>query len=119
MKKRLRLRRFISISFRECMSDCGSIRADECGGACWDYYTFLPGQKNVVSEPVSGGPETIYCGKQACSTYSIKNNRLTLNNGKSYSIRVSAKRKSVHRGYTANANYARRGESQAQRQLRV
>lgn len=63
----------------------------ECGGACWDYYTFLPGQKIVVGEPVSGGPETIDCAKQPCSTYSIKNNRLTLNNGKSYSIRVSAK----------------------------
>lgn len=63
----------------------------ECGGACWDYYTFLPGQKIVVGEPVSGGPETIDCSKQACSAYSIKNNRLTLNNGKSYAIRVSAK----------------------------
>ncbi|MDR9853986.1 stalk domain-containing protein [Paenibacillus sp. VCA1] len=63
----------------------------ECGGACWDYYTFLLGQKIVVGEPVSGGPETIDCSKQACTAYSINNNRLSLSNGKSYSIRVSAK----------------------------
>ncbi|MFD0715754.1 copper amine oxidase N-terminal domain-containing protein [Paenibacillus sp. GCM10027626] len=58
----------------------------ECGGACWDLYTFLPGNKVVVGNPVNGGPETIDCKKDKCSTYSIKNGKMTLSNGDSYTI---------------------------------
>lgn len=95
----------------------------ECGGACWDYYTFLPGQKIVVGEPVSGGPETIDCSKQACSAYSINNNRLTFSDGKSYSIRVSSKGnlfvedvqlepvKPVAANFKLNGSYVYRGYS--------
>ncbi|RXZ83177.1 copper amine oxidase N-terminal domain-containing protein [Paenibacillaceae bacterium] len=58
----------------------------ECGGICWDMYTFLPGNKVLVGQPANGGPETIDCKKDACTSYTIKNSKLTLGNGKSYSI---------------------------------
>jgi len=67
----------------------------ECGGACWDYYTFLPNHKVVVGGPESGGPETIDCGMQTCSSYTIKDGQLKLDNGKSYSIQLSPKRNLV------------------------
>lgn len=62
----------------------------ECGGACWDYYTFLPGKKVVIGEPATGGPETIDCSKLSCSNYSITNGKLVLGNGTTHTIRVSS-----------------------------
>ncbi|MCM3271087.1 copper amine oxidase N-terminal domain-containing protein [Paenibacillus elgii] len=63
----------------------------ECGGTCWDFYTFLPDGKVVIGEPEKGGPETIDCSKQACRTYTIENGTMKLNNGENYPIRVSEK----------------------------
>ncbi|MBE9914844.1 hypothetical protein G8C92_12445 [Paenibacillus donghaensis] len=93
----------------------------ECGGTCWDFYTFLPGKKVVVGEPEQGGPETIDCSKQSCNTYTIQSNKLVLNNGKTYSVRVSAQGnliiddveltavKPVAPGYKLNGGYVFRG----------
>jgi hypothetical protein len=58
----------------------------ECGGICWDLYTFLPGKLIYVGAPPEGGPETIDCSRDGCSTYSISMGMLTLDNGKSYPI---------------------------------
>lgn len=60
----------------------------ECGGICWDLFTFLPGGKVVVGTPMNGGPETIDCTKDDCQTYTIKNGTLTLANKDTYSIKV-------------------------------
>lgn len=61
----------------------------ECGGICWDLYTFLPGNKIVVGAPPSGGPETIDCVRDQCDTYTISNGHLTLGNGEVHSIGTS------------------------------
>ncbi|REK75160.1 copper amine oxidase N-terminal domain-containing protein [Paenibacillus paeoniae] len=58
----------------------------DCGGICWDLYTFLPNSKLLIGEPSNGGPETIDCTKDKCNSYTIKNNVLTLDNGDTYSI---------------------------------
>ncbi|MDO3410944.1 hypothetical protein QWJ34_14360 [Saccharibacillus sp. CPCC 101409] len=50
----------------------------ECGGMCWNIYTFLPDQKVVVDAPPSGGPETIDCGDGSCQTYKIENGQLII-----------------------------------------
>ncbi|UUZ92389.1 hypothetical protein LJK87_44680 [Paenibacillus sp. P25] len=63
----------------------------ECGGACWDLYTFLPDQHIFVGAPPKGGPETIDCTRDGRSTYTISEGKLKLSNGKSYPIRVSDK----------------------------
>lgn len=61
----------------------------ECGGICWDLYTFLPGSKIVVGAPDSGGPETIDCTRDQCDTYTISSGKLTLGIGDVHSIGVS------------------------------
>ncbi len=61
----------------------------ECGGLCWELYTFLPGNYIYVGLPPDGGPETIDCQREECSTYSISNDMLTLSSGESYPIHVS------------------------------
>ncbi len=58
----------------------------ECGGMCWKFYTFLPGNQVVVGEPAGGGPETIDCKLDACRTYSIRDGKLNLEGGESLSI---------------------------------
>ncbi|MBB6735330.1 stalk domain-containing protein [Cohnella zeiphila] len=63
----------------------------ECGGACWDYYTFLPNNRIVVGEPASGGPETIDCGKTACSSYTIRDGVLTVGGSEKHDVQVSPK----------------------------
>jgi len=60
----------------------------ECGGICWNLYTFLPGNKVLVGAPPNGGPETIDCKKDTCHTYTIMDGKLTLNTGDTYSIAV-------------------------------
>lgn len=62
----------------------------ECGGLCWDIYTFLPNGKVVVGTPLTGGPETINCKTEDCLTYSISKGQLKLSNGKTYPIKKSA-----------------------------
>ncbi|WP_246183202.1 stalk domain-containing protein [Paenibacillus methanolicus] len=61
----------------------------ECGGACWDTYTFMPGKQVLVGSPPHGGPETIDCKRDGCSTYKIANGKMTLADGTSYSIKKS------------------------------
>lgn len=61
----------------------------ECGGVCWEFYTFLPDNKIVVGELKKGGPESLDCEKDACSTYSIKDSKLIVDNGSNYAIRIS------------------------------
>lgn len=63
----------------------------ECGGTCWDMYTFFPGGKVFVGTPKSGGPETIDCAKDGCTTYTISKGKLVLGNGDSYPIKVDDK----------------------------
>lgn len=60
----------------------------ECGGMCWDIYTFLPGGKVVIGTPNNGGPETIDCAKDECHSYTIKNGEMKLGNGEVYAIKV-------------------------------
>lgn len=60
----------------------------ECGGMCWDMFTFLQGSQVIVGPPVNGGPETIDCGTDSCQSYTISNGTLTLGNGERYSIKV-------------------------------
>ncbi|WP_062106038.1 hypothetical protein [Bacillus niameyensis] len=59
---------------------------DECGGMCWDFYTFLPKNKVLIGLPENGGPETIDCKRDECLDYSISDGQLTLSNGESYPI---------------------------------
>lgn len=61
----------------------------ECGGMCWDMYTFLPNKKVFIGPPANGGPETINCKKEECLSYSISKGQLKLSNGKSLSIKKS------------------------------
>ncbi|WP_020620657.1 copper amine oxidase N-terminal domain-containing protein [Paenibacillus daejeonensis] len=58
----------------------------ECGGMCWDLYTFLSGKRVVVGTPANGGPETIDCAKDKCSSYTISGGKLTIAGGASYTI---------------------------------
>jgi len=59
----------------------------ECGGMCWDMYTFLPNKKVLIGPPANGGPETIDCKKEKCLSYSISKGQLKLSNGKTMSIK--------------------------------
>lgn len=63
----------------------------ECGGACWDIYSFLPDNRILVGAPPHGGPETIDCTRDSCSTYTISDGKLKLSNGKSFAITTSDK----------------------------
>lgn len=51
---------------------------DECGGICWDIYTFLDGNKVVIGPPANGGPEMIDCLIDQCQEYTINNGQLTI-----------------------------------------
>ncbi|MGG0668718.1 stalk domain-containing protein [Lederbergia citrisecunda] len=59
----------------------------ECGGMCWDMYTFLPNKKVLIGPPANGGPETIDCKKEKCLSYSINKGQLKLSNGKTMPIK--------------------------------
>jgi hypothetical protein len=61
----------------------------ECGGACWDIYTFLPDNHIFVGAPPQGGPETIDCTRDKCSTYTISEGKLNLSAGNSRTIETS------------------------------
>ncbi len=61
----------------------------ECGGLCWELYTFMPGNSVYVGLPQGGGPETIDCDRDGCSIYVIANDALTLSSGESYPVRVT------------------------------
>lgn len=60
----------------------------ECGGMCWDLYTFLPDQIVVVGHPAHGGPERIDCSVDDCQSYTITGGEMTLQNGESYDISI-------------------------------
>lgn len=55
----------------------------ECGGLCWDLYTFLPKNKVVIGVPVNGGPEMIDCEVDECLDYIIEDEKIKLSNGES------------------------------------
>ncbi|NMO97609.1 copper amine oxidase N-terminal domain-containing protein [Paenibacillus lemnae] len=59
----------------------------ECGGMCWDIYTFLPGKKIVTGQPANGGPETINCTKDTCRSYTISGNKLSIQGGSTHTIK--------------------------------
>ncbi|WOV86865.1 copper amine oxidase N-terminal domain-containing protein [Sporosarcina oncorhynchi] len=59
----------------------------ECGGMCWEMYTFLPNKKVLIGPPANGGPETIDCKKEKCLSYSISKGQLKLSNGKTMPIK--------------------------------
>lgn len=92
----------------------------ECGGMCWNIFTFLPGNKVVVDAPPEGGPETINCTRDGCRTYTIQNGKLRLNNGDTYDIAVKSGKlyiddveldrvKAVQNGLTLNGTYVHSG----------
>lgn len=58
----------------------------ECGGMCWDIYTFLPDNRILLGPPPHGGPETIDCARDKCDTYAIQDGELKLGSGISYPI---------------------------------
>lgn len=58
----------------------------ECGGICWDLYTFMPKGKVLIGLPAGGGPETIDCAKDDCLDYTIRDGELRLSNGESLPI---------------------------------
>jgi hypothetical protein len=58
----------------------------ECGGMCWDLYTFFPNNQVFIGVPPLGGPETIDCNRDGCDTFTISEGMMTLTNGDSYSI---------------------------------
>src|SRR5690606_35755309 len=58
----------------------------ECGGICWDFYTFLPDHKVVVGPPANGGPEAIDCDEDACLSYTIESGQLKLSDGTALTI---------------------------------
>lgn len=60
----------------------------ECGGLCWDIYTFLPDNQVVVGAPENGGPEMIDCGIDECVDYSINDGQIELSKGDSLSIEL-------------------------------
>lgn len=62
----------------------------ECGGMCWDIYTFLPNNKVFVGAPPNGGPETINCSTDGCLSYTISNGQLKLSDGKTLPIKKSS-----------------------------
>ncbi|GGA74948.1 hypothetical protein [Ornithinibacillus halotolerans] len=51
---------------------------NECGGICWDIYTFLQGNKVLVGVPANGGPEKIDCTVDSCQDYTIENGQLII-----------------------------------------
>lgn len=61
----------------------------QCGGACWDIYTFLPDNHILIGSPPQGGPETIDCTRDKCSTYTIFEGKLNLSEGNSHTIETS------------------------------
>ncbi|NOU86025.1 hypothetical protein GC102_09580 [Paenibacillus sp. LMG 31460] len=61
----------------------------QCGGACWDIYTFLPDNHIFVGSPPQGGPETIDCTRDKCSTYTLSEGKLNLSAGYSRTIETS------------------------------
>ncbi|MBP1989969.1 copper amine oxidase N-terminal domain-containing protein [Paenibacillus eucommiae] len=65
----------------------------ECGGICWDFYTFLPGNKVIIGESPHGGPDTLDCTQDACSPYTISNGTMKLDNGDTFAIAKSDKGK--------------------------
>ncbi|OMF96069.1 copper amine oxidase N-terminal domain-containing protein [Paenibacillus sp. FSL R7-0273] len=92
----------------------------ECGGMCWNIFTFLPGNKVVVDAPSKGGPETIDCKRDSCQTYTIQSGTMKLNNGETYPIAVKSGKlyiddveleqvKPVKSGLTLNNTYIHRG----------
>ncbi|WP_051359478.1 hypothetical protein [Paucisalibacillus globulus] len=50
----------------------------ECGGICWDIYTFLEGNTLLIGAPSNGGPETIDCAIDPCQAYTISNGQLEI-----------------------------------------
>lgn len=61
----------------------------QCGGACWDIYTFLSDNHILIGSPPQGGPETIDCTRDKCSTYTISEGKLNLSEGNSLTIETS------------------------------
>lgn len=61
----------------------------ECGGMCWDFYTFLPKNNVFIGLPDNGGPETIDCKENECLTYKISDGMLKLSDGESVPIEIT------------------------------
>lgn len=60
----------------------------ECGGMCWDIYTFLPDNQVVIGAPANGGPEMIDCAIDECIDYSINDGQIELSKGDSFPIEL-------------------------------
>jgi len=65
--------------------DVGGLRG--CPNLCWDYYYFV-NDTQVDTDFPDGGIDALDCNRDACLSYEIKGNTITLNNGKSYSYKV-------------------------------
>ncbi|WP_314585745.1 copper amine oxidase N-terminal domain-containing protein [Paenibacillus terrigena] len=65
--------------------DVGGLRG--CPNLCWDYYYFVNDSQVATALP-DGGIDALDCNRDACLSYEIKGNTMTLNNGKSYSYKV-------------------------------
>lgn len=60
----------------------------ECGGLCWDLYTFFADGTVVVGQLAGGGPETTHCEQDYCQSYSVVDGQLKLEDGHVYPIAV-------------------------------
>ena len=60
----------------------------ECGGICWDIYTFLEGNKVLIGTPSNGGPENIDCAIDQCQEYTISNGQLAISGGDTLPIEI-------------------------------
>ncbi|PZD93121.1 hypothetical protein DNH61_25295 [Paenibacillus sambharensis] len=103
------------------------MRADmygyECGGLCIDMFTFFSGGKVFVGLPPHGGPETIDCKRDGCQTYTIKDGKMKVNGGETYSVSISKDGKlkindvvmdpvkPVKEGMTLSGEYVHKGYS--------
>lgn len=58
-----------------------------CNGVCWDTFYFIDGS-HVLTELPESGTEGLKCSGNACLTYKTGDGKLTLSNGKSYSLTI-------------------------------
>lgn len=64
------------------------LNAAGCNGVCWDTFYFID-DSHVLTELPESGAEGLTCSGTACLTYKTGDGKLTLSNGKSYSLTIT------------------------------